>query len=179
PSVSSGRKRRNSNRTPCTYGGRKDITRSAQFGHAWKNPVRPDRAAAEHVFPELPGSDQPALEAGALRAFHIGPKIVAHHGHRPVRREPQARHRRVEEGGARLPRHLGGGAGGVLEGRDERPGVQGQPLALAEVAVAGEGDERRPAHELLERLLEQGEGPALAEVAEDYGVGRGRGAARG
>ena len=86
--------------------------------------------------------------------------------------EAQAAGPRPEERGAGLPGHRGGGAGGVLQRGDERAGVEREALALAEIAVPREGDERRARHEVLEGLLEQREGPALAQVAQDDGVRR-------
>ena len=59
------------------------------------------------------------------------------------------------------------------------PASSASRLALAEVAVAGEGHQRRAGHQLLERLLQQREGPPLAEVAQHHRVGRGPRPVRG
>ena len=115
-------------------------------------------AAAQRVLAELAGADQPPLEPRPLGALDVGPEVVAHH--RPPAwstAEPEARQRGAyRRRGSACRRRLAVHAGGILQRGDERPRVQREAVALPPVAVAREGDDRRAAISVLERLLQQG-----------------------
>ena len=57
-----------------------DKTSLPQIGNARQNPVRSDPRVSQSRVAILPGANQPTLQSGLLRAFHIRPEVVPHHG---------------------------------------------------------------------------------------------------
>src|SRR5690349_11398938 len=112
-----------------------------QSSYAVEDAIGSDPARRQDRLTILPGTHQPALEAGALGALHVRPEIVTHHG--DIRRlyRPQASHGGLKELRAGLSRHPGREARGELESGHERPGIEREPSVPQPVAVTREGKE--------------------------------------
>ena len=125
----------------------------------------------ERVRPVLPGAHQPPGEPGLLGAADIRPEIVAHH--RPRSGITQPRRRRAKKRRTRLADENRVAPHGVLNPRDERTGIEHEPGGALEVAVPGQCHQFRAAQEVFERLLHEGVGPPLAQIAQEHRVGPG------
>src|SRR5689334_4108940 len=177
-SITSGRRCDENEHGPVTGVERYHPRSRADDRHALQDPVRAHRSAPQHVFPELAGPHQPALNPGPLRSLHVGPEVVAHHGDRSVEWQIQAPCGGGEEGRARLAGDFRRRVGRIFQRGHEGPRVEGKPLTLPEIAVSGQSHQRRPGHQVVEGLLKQRVGPSVAQVAQHYRFGRAPGAIR-
>ena len=160
--------------------GPKDTTRaSGQRRPRWTR-IRSgrDAAARRSVLAELAGADQPALQPGRWAPSTSDQRSSPTIATAGRRQRPGCATAAAKNAGLGLPATRPAAPVAYSSAATNGPASSARRVALPEVAVARERHERGAGHQVLERLLQQRERPALAQVAQHDGVRRAAGRRR-
>ena len=111
------------------------------------------------------------MQSGLLGTLDVRPEVVPYHRRGRWSIDSQTPEGSSIEGWTWLARNNRALARGELQPSHKRPCIEGEPATLEPVPVSGESDEGGSGHQVVKRLLEQGVGPLLAQVAHQHRLG--------
>jgi len=119
---------------------------------------------------ELSRPNLDRLQAGRAGSDHVALDVVADDGE-AVERHARSGRRGAEEGGRRFSDERRFGTRRILEGRDERPGVEGGASLGQPEPVAMNGDQSGPAPERAKSGVQAFEREFASEISDQHHVG--------